>query len=644
MILALFLACKPETANPKPQDSAAETADTGETAEPPHEGPLHPELDGYPRIVALPEDRDTILARVAGTTGDDDSVERWQALYANIQSSCDSTPPVPEADPISPGQTWAAMAVARDCAFLAWLDGDAEAAAKAEATLLTLPPDAGTLSDDTTEVHLSTALALAVEAWDLLAGADSGLDLDPSRAAVLSYARSFWARYTEEVPFYFQLWQNNHNLKFAAAFGMAGLVFNTEDEAWTWASYAQTELPWLYGNLQAADGGYGEGPYYQMYGAMQTLPYVRAWHRLLGDTGERFDVLCATRPNDTCEEGTREAVGDLWDSEVIHDGLLWNARVRMPDGTRPPVDDGVPVGFPSAMMAELDPVLGWDWKNQADPFVTWAGTNAAELLSGWDGSATEPDWSLCETLPDSGEALLRGGWGSEDTWVMLLAEPYGPMVNSGHEHADAGTIQVYARGQYLVIDAGYPSYEDRELTEDYSHHSGVLVDGEGPPLGSADNLDVAWADKEGCQASVSLAWSDVSWTRGVWLDGDVIVIRDQVAKEDAESYQLRLQTLSGEDRGTLELVAGGAVLRRDGVSLSIAVASPEGAALSSEEDTDALTYGTTETHDALTATIENQDRTTFLTVLVIGDEDDEPTIRADEGGLVVNGVPYDWED
>ena len=642
MLLLLLLACKPETSRPKPGDSAAETADSGDSAAPPHEGPLHPELEGYPRIVALPEDRDTILARVAGTAGDAETVARWQALYADIQSSCDSTPPVPEADPINPGQTWSAMAVARDCAFLAWLDADADAAAKAEATLETLPPDAGTLSDDTYEVHLSTALGLAVEAWDLLAGADSGLDLDPSREAVLTYARSFWVRYTEEVPFYFQIWQNNHNLKFAAGFGMAGIVFNTEDEAWTWASYAQTELPWLYGNLQAADGGYGEGPYYQMYGAMQTLPYVRAWHRLLGDTGERFDVLCATRPADTCVEGTREAVGDLWDSEVLHEGLLWNARLRMPDGTRPPVDDGVPVGFPSAVMSELDPVLGWDWLHQSDPFVTWAGTDAAELLAGWDGSAEAPDWPLCETLPDSGEALLRGGWETQDTWAMLLAEPYGPMVDSGHEHADAGTVQVYARGQYLIIDAGYPSYEDRDLTSDYSHHSGVLVDGEGPPLGNADNLAVDWADSSGCQASVALSWSDVSWTRSLTLDGDVIVMRDQISKEDAESFQLRLQALSGEDRGTLELVSGGAVLRRDGVSLTIAVASPEGATLGSEPDTDALTYGSTETHDALTATVEGQDQTSFLTVMVIGDEDASPSIAADADGLVVEGVRYDW--
>src|SRR5689334_50046 len=74
-----------ETASDTPTDttdsSPMDTVDT-DTALPPHEGPFHPELSSYPRIVALPGDKDTILARIAGTTGDANAIAQWQSLYA----------------------------------------------------------------------------------------------------------------------------------------------------------------------------------------------------------------------------------------------------------------------------------------------------------------------------------------------------------------------------------------------------------------------------------------------------------------------------------------------------------------------------------------------------------------------------------
>lgn len=410
-MLPLLAGQAPDDAPPGGADSAVDSA---ADSAPVDTGPPPPlaltGLRGHPRLVALPEDREAVHARMAGTTGDAESVAAWQSLHAGLVASCEGAAPVPTADPLDPGATWAAAAVARNCAFLAWLDEDSARATRAAEVLATLPPDAHALADAADDVHLATAIGLAVQAWDLLAALDPAAD----RAPVLALVRSTWDRYVVTEPPWLAAWRNNHNVKLASAFGMAALAFSDEAEAW--GSYAQTELSFLVDELSAADGGWGEGPYYQMYGAMQLLPYLRARHRLLGDTGEAFPVECANHLGD-CDP-TPIAVGDLWTDPRWTRSFAWNRDVRRPDGLRPPVDDGLPVGFPSGMLTGLDPRFGRDWLDHR--YATWAGDMQAELLAAFDG-ATAPLDPGCVTRPDSGFTTLN----APDTWALLLGEPGG---------------------------------------------------------------------------------------------------------------------------------------------------------------------------------------------------------------------------
>ncbi|MCB9744357.1 MAG: heparinase II/III family protein [Alphaproteobacteria bacterium] len=637
MLTLLLLACRagPDSAPPSPSDDSAPDEELVQS------GPIAPELSGWPRLLAGPEERDALRARLAGEASEDPDVNAAFAwLGEQLRARCDATAPVPEADPYDYGSAWPAAAIARDCAFLAWIYEDAEDAAKAAEVLATIPADAFTLSAADYDVHLSTTLALSAQTLDLLRGAGLTDDLSAQEAVVYGLADTLYARYVVEQPLWFAVWQNNHNLKLAGALGQAALVFADEEASGLWASWALTELRLLTDSLHAVDGGYAEGPYYQQYGTQQTAPFMRAWHRLRGDTGERFAVSCDTRPPGTCEEGEALAVGDLWEDRLVRASWAWNLSLRMPSGDRPPVDDGTVAAFPSAMLAEVDPAYGWDWLHQDTPFLRQAGDVSAEIVSAWDGSVAEPALSPCRQSADSGYSILSTGLERDATWFMLLAEPDGVMTDNGHEHNDLGTIQLWARGAYLLPDAGYAGYTDREYTKEYAHHSGVMVDDEPPPTSAS----VFWRDSSECWATVEMSWEGVTWSRWSQLLGEVVVVGDSVDAPGAGHLTWRVHTVSGEGRGTLELRDWGAILRREDVSLVIAMTGLTGTDLSSarfsiDESLDALRYADLKTHEVLVVELP-ADRAQTLLALVPIDADAEPEVSVEAGAVIVDGVRY----
>lgn len=566
-------------------------------------------LVGRPRLVALAEDRELVRARVAGTTGSGEAVAAWQALHAGIVASCDGGAAVPTADPLDPGATWSAAAVARNCAFLAWLDEDPARAASAAGLLATLPTDAHALSDPADDVHLATAIGLAAQAWDLLVAVDPAAD----GSAPLALTRSTWDRYVVTEPLWLAAWRNNHNVKLAAAFGMAALAWSEEPEASTWAAYSQTELSFLVDELSAGDGGWGEGPYYQMYGAMQLLPYLRAWHRLLGDTGESFAVSCANHLGD-CDPAPIP-VGDLWVDPRWTRAFAWNRDVRRPDGLRPAVDDGLPVGFPSGLLTELDPRFGRDWLDQQ--LATWAGDARAELLAGFDG-AEAPITPSCVVRPESGFTTLDAG----DAWALLLGEPDGVMAEGGHEHADAGTITVYLAGREVALDPAYAGWTQRAATSAYEEHSGLLVDGEGPTAAT-----LAWAQGADCAATLTVSWGEVAWGREVRVTAGAVAVIDRVA--GGTSRELRFQLRSGEGTGTAEPQPWGAVLRYPDAAVVVVTTDPT----SWGTGTWAPEYGVTEPHDRLSVSSDGD----TLTVLVAGPVDWAPVVSVGERTVTIDG-------
>lgn len=618
----------------------AETADTVDSVppEPPPWGPYHPELTSWPRLVALPDDREVILARVAGTASTDPTVNAaWAELYADLVASCDSTAPVPSGEEYDYAAAWPAAAIARNCAMLAWLDRDTTRAERAAAILATIPTDASTLTDASYDVHLSTTLGLLAETYDLLRGSGQIADLTASRAVVLALTQSMFQRYVVDEPLWMLVWYNNHNLKLAGALGMAALVLNDEEDAYRWLSWSLTTIPAVLDSI-TLDGNYGEGFYYLAYASQELLPFLRAWHRLLGDTGETFAVECATTPSADCVDEELILVGDLWADEGLRNVWRVSREYRMPDGMRPPVDDGVPEGFPSGILSEIDPAYGWDWLTQSPRYVTWAGDSTAELLAAFDGSYAEPAdahvhaWDPADPSSGAGYAWVGTGRGADDTWAMVVAEPAGPATDNGHDHDDLGSIELWARGAWLLIDPGYAGYSERAYTSEAEDHSGLTIDGDAPP--DDDPLYTEASDgADGPRVVLDVPWSGGAWQRTVAVRGEALVVEDEVTLDAVAALTWRWHLNSG---GTsFEARDWGGLLTVDGVMLAI-VGDGE-VTLGQEIDEDALTYGTLLTHDVLTA--ETTADAAFVRWAFVP-VDGEPTVERSDAGITVDGVLY----
>lgn len=608
-----------ETELPAETDTQPDIDTDVETDVGPPLTPLDPALDGHPRLVALPADLEAIRSRAA--TGL--AAQRLAELDARVAADCARAGEPP--DGTSPW--WSAAAAARACAWLGWRDGDTAAAEKAAALLAGLPVDAWLVpgSDDP---HLSTALALQVQAVDLLLA--TGVDAGPAAARTLELVRSVWQRFVVEEAFWLAASQSNHNLKMAAAVGLAGLLYDDEPEAAAWLGWGLQEIDRVYGReLTTAAGGFGEGPYYQSYSDFQVVPFLRARSRLLGPGPVVVAPECRTWMPGTCPDAPFE-VEDGWGSERMRAAWRWNLSLRRPDGRRAPIDDSVAIGAPTALLAELDPVFGWDWATLEPPHVNWAGDVAVDILAAWDGAMAEPAGARCEASAETGTAVLATGWGPDDAWAILLGESSGPMTPTGHEHPDAGTLQYSLGATNVLIDPGYAGWDLRARTNAYSDHSGLLVGGEGLPSGHGIDISASWSLADPCAPRVLLDHHGVGWERGLRLAGRALVVEDTFDAALGRALELRLHL----GPGTAELRPWGWLVHQ-GV-LQVAVVLQVEAALSIETDDDAPAYGQIGQHSVLVARwTAGDERATTVVVEVAG----EPVVeRWPE--IVVDGARF----
>jgi hypothetical protein len=66
------------------------------------------------------------------------------------------------------------------------------------------------------------------------------------------------------------------------------------------------------------------------------------------------------------------------------------------------------------------------------------------------------------SFPFGGYHVQRSGWGERDCYLFLRASPPG----LGHNRKDINSLQVAAQGNWLLLSAGPPSYEQTNLAED----------------------------------------------------------------------------------------------------------------------------------------------------------------------------------
>ena len=186
-------------------------------------------------------------------------------------------------------------------------------------------------------------------------------------------------------------------------------------------------------------------------------------------------------------------------------------------------------------------------------------------------SAQEPLRGPTIFMPEAGDAVFRGDWSEEATYMLLRGE-HGRAREQGlgHEHADETSFLIYAAGEMLALDAGYINFSNHLKVNAGRNHNLILVDGEGPPLDfllgeSIDGGNDAFIERFFTgdsldYAEVAAAYENVDFRRRVMFVGkEYFVISDQVRDGVSHQYEWRLH---GHGGGT----SGGTYARSDNLA------------------------------------------------------------------------------
>ncbi|MGK4007176.1 heparinase II/III family protein [Sorangium sp. So ce1036] len=537
----------------------------------------------HPRLLARPEHRERLLARV-----DREPYASILAALRRVAARAYAEEPEPASwDHRTNGDN---ASTAQANAFLAWAFEDRAAAEKAREFLRRLETDWETNTVLDINIRMPKTLIGYTNAWDLLSATPW---FPPGEAAeaerkITEITRQFFDRYLEDG-FYrdvlLRMAQNNHPIRTADAIGYVALAFPGHPAAEAWWNWSLSELDHLWGpdgRYVQPDGGVSEGPYYFAFAWAPTAAFFIALDNALGGPAP-FTRDCRTRSDEDPWAGHGCVDGEPASLELpLRGGLFtkavdWSLSLRLPWGSRPPVDDGVfDTLNGSALLTSFggSGVYRWDWERNRDKprDMEFGGDLIAHHLLYVDDAvpAEEPPF-LTRFLPDAGHAVFRSDWGEEARWLLLVAE-HGAARKAIHDHVDGTSFSLAAYGEYLLIDPGYykPDALANARTSPAPSHNVILIDGKAAPdkglltdFGDAD----AWIRNTHDGVAVEYAeahqdYQDTHVERSVvFVDGRYFVIGDRLATTHpaARAHAFRLHGHAGRSSGgAFELLADGA--------------------------------------------------------------------------------------
>lgn len=149
--------------------------------------------------------------------------------------------------------------------------------------------------------------------------------------------------------------------------------------------------------------------------------------------------------------------------------LEFSMYVHKPDGDIPSLSDGDSRSFLELLMQ------GYELYGREDMlYVATSGTKG------------EPPRKRSALFPDSGYAIVHGGWGERELHYkdeQYLVFDCGPLGAGNHGHFDCLNIELAAFGRSLVVDPGRYTYSEagdinwRVLFRGTAYHNTVVVDG-----------------------------------------------------------------------------------------------------------------------------------------------------------------------
>jgi hypothetical protein len=477
-----------------------------------------PPRPGYaPSMLVKAEDKARILERIKR--------EPFTTLLTRIQQAAarghvDLPPDTFDSQEAGNGET------AQAAAFLAWLQGDGAMAAKARDFFTRLSDNFASHTDMDIDIRIPAVLIGYTFALDLLLGAEliPAAEAEAMELKLKNIADAFYQQYvldeaTRTVAFYYT--QNNHPIRAASALATAAMAFPEHPRAEKWANWALWELTYLWGpdgQYVQPDGGVSEGPHYYQFGFTPSLAFSLAWNNRIA--GPRvFKKDCINQQDHEpwgaykCKSGEKFVYGNLIFEERFFKSVEWSLFTRLPDGRRPPLEDGTfksfnGIGILASFLNRPDYL--WDW--QTGGYNTgWGMDLAIQHLAYAPDSMTpqSPAWTS-RLLPDAGHAVFRSGWETDALWVFLTAE-HGSARMTIHDHVDAGSFTMAAYGEYLLMDSGYhkPSMANNAVTAQAQSHNVLMIDGEPvPPKGLLVNFGDTDAFLENGHISENLAYAE----------------------------------------------------------------------------------------------------------------------------------------
>jgi hypothetical protein len=570
--------------------------------------PVAPSGGPHPRLMVDATYKAPILARLAR--------EPYATLWTRLQAAAQAPTREPEPGTWDAGLWGERAEVAQAAAMQAWLLDDPVAAARAKALLLSI----GTNVDDSTDldddIHIPRVLIGYANAWDLLAATPwlSASESDDARTRITTVARKFANRYLD-VPLTrfvsFVVTQNNHPLRAASALGYAALAFPDDPDAPRWLDWATDQMDYLLGpkgHYVQADGGVSEGPFYHAFGFSAVMRFLVALEKNAAPDAV-YHHTCVTRnPDDPwsdngCVEGEPFTLSRPLSSGSLQPMVDWSISLRRPSGVRANLNDAHMTALNGAALLSsfgAPSHVVWDWQHDVplpldtqkfDDLTPWYLAYVADSARspGAPGAdAQEPAWRN-RFFPAAGHAVFRSGWGTDDRWLLLVAD-HGPARKTLHNHADGTSFALAAYGEDLLIDTGYykPDARQNPRTTDAPSHSVILVDGKGAPKRGLLN---DWGDTdaflENTKDGDAVAWAEartsyegVEIRRGVaFARKRYYVVADRLGATSStpRTFQWRAHLWAGHEAGGRYAIVGDAVtLDRDRAGLALRIASTAG--------------------------------------------------------------------
>jgi len=557
---------------------------------------LPPRPDFAPSLMLLPEDKDRILARL--------DKEPFISILAKIRSSAErshydlTTPNVFDSDEQKNG------VIAQHAAFLAWLENDTAMADKARDFLQQLSGDYHSHEDGDINIRLPSIVICYANALDFLVAGNfiPEDEIEDAEDKLTFITSEFYKEYVLDDLgrlVSIALTQNNHPIRTACSIGYIAMAYPEHPDAEAMANWAFSELDYLYGpngQYVQPDGGVSEGPHYYRFGFGAAQAVFLAYRNRIGeplllkrDCINRQDI--DPWQDHGCIDGEPFVYENLLYGERVQKSVEWMFSLRMPNGRRPPLEDGgMKDQNGSGLFAGImdRPDLLWDYYN--NNFNMGGGMDLYVQHLAYvpdDMEPVEPDWKN-KVMYDAGQAIFRSGWDTNAVWALVNAE-HGSVRKTVHDHVDGGSFQLYAYGEYLLMDTGYykPVAFNNARTAQADAHNVLIIDGEEVPekgiLTTFGDTD-AFLENEYLSNELSYVESrqplEISTTeRSVMMvHGRYLVTADRIVTTNTTPrlHTWRLHGYAGYDEGEdFKVNANNAVWQREAAGVEVYLSSTD---------------------------------------------------------------------